>query len=893
MGKSGQGTVSFYLNCVGPVYFCNGSLGTTLAAAVQTTDTSITVTNQANLDLTALPTHIILFNGSQSEEIRICGGTANVLSVCYDGRGQTPLAFASGVSVLQSKVTGTGTKFLTDPTAPVCPVGAPGPPGPSLYSAGTVALTANSATVTGTGTTFTSLMVGDYIRVPATHAGTAFIFVAQIAAFNSATSLTLNRVYPTSADTAAGLAYNIMTGSRTIVLRYPHQTDPSGLGELMWGTSGGCESETSVYTNPIVQGNSFASGHDLGSTNGILSAGNVYSVTDTTGWVNESSTGGINFYGEGMAHRALYYRSGLNSALAAAQVIDNYWIRSPWGNADGNGYPRLFLGGGGIGAFISKIVDPASTVAWSDLRGYAGLGLQMINGFTANGCNAWDDTRDSGYAYSWLIIAAIYDPDTTSTSAPGGIPWRTYWQNQLAQMKTNDTNCQNQTSTSNNSFANGFYWNGNLPVLTLTNGSANATGTGLPSSMCNGIGSGTGAVVNGSNVITAVTGTFPTGTDLFLTGTTGDGSSVFVQSLSYSGTGAAGTLGGFWMGDSGTVSWIAGNFDGYPGDGEPQDMLAIAMNNNDVINLQKSWACTWNSSTSITLNRPWDGASSDGTHIYHPYNGNLAGFGQQAFMLGIKSYGENLLATQTLPALSSYVAPYQSFTANSTSWVWNIGMDHQLLGTNYGRIFQQCEPGNTAPNGTSSTFRAAGCTYGNDPTAVYLSREQNSETGAAHAIYYQNNPTSASQSLGDQFYGALWGYCPWTTGGVYCDLNSTAANAAGSNLADQSVHGGKWFGFFAGIGMSHRWPAVRQGSVQPRRPRAVVLSARLADIPAAASVSVLVTAPSGAQTTVPCVGATCTVTVDDRQGTHWYQIQYLSSTGRVLSRSQPDLILYQ
>src|ERR1019366_3541121 len=112
------------------------------------------------------------------------------------------------------------------------------------------------------------------------------------------------------ADTACGLAYNIMGANRTIVLRYPHVTDPTGLGEIMFGTSG-CESETAVYTNPIVARNSFGSGHDFPTRNGMQITGTPYSVTDTTGWVSQSSLGGISFYGESLSHRALYYRSGL------------------------------------------------------------------------------------------------------------------------------------------------------------------------------------------------------------------------------------------------------------------------------------------------------------------------------------------------------------------------------------------------------------------------------------------------------------------------------------------------------------------------------------------------------------------------------------------------------
>ncbi len=346
--RTGQGTVSFYFNCVGPLGFCNSSLGTTLSAGITASATSISVTNAANLDLTSFPTHIILFsNFSQSEEIRICSASMNVLTVCYDGRGQVPLAFANATAVLQSKVTGTGTKFLSDSTAPVCPVGAPGPPGPSAYSSGTVALAANSTTLTGSGTTWTAAMVGDYARIRATHGGQAFVFVAQMSGFTGVSSLTLARPYPSDADTGTGFTYDIMAASRTIVLRYPHATDPSGDGELTFGTAGGCESETAVYTNPVTSGNTFDTGHDVPAVDGLHVTGRSYSVTDTTGWVNNSSLGGISYYGESLAHRALYYRSGLASALTAANQIADYWIKSPWGNPDGNGHPALELGGEG------------------------------------------------------------------------------------------------------------------------------------------------------------------------------------------------------------------------------------------------------------------------------------------------------------------------------------------------------------------------------------------------------------------------------------------------------------------------------------------------------------------------------------------------------------------
>jgi hypothetical protein len=60
--------------------------------------------------------------------------------------------------------------------------------------------------------------------------------------------------------------------------------------------------------------------------------------------------------------------------------------------------------------------------------------------------------------------------------------------------------------------------------------------------------------------------------------------------------------------------------------------------------------------------------------------------------------------------------------------------------------------------------------------------------------------------------------------------------------------------------------------------------------PAGLSAQVVVTAPSGAQATFPCgTGSTCAIAVDDRQGSHWYQIQYLSQAGSVVSASAPIL----
>jgi hypothetical protein len=891
----GQGTISYYFNCVGTEGYCNGSV-ITLNGAITPASTSIVVNNASLLDLTSFPTRVWIFDGTNEDELRVCSSSGNTLTLCYDPAALPRHSFAAGINVHQSKVTGTGTLFLSDPNAAVCPVGAPGLPGLASYSTGTVQLAAGSTAMSGSGTAWSSPAVqpGLFVQVHATHSGVPFTFMALIASVNGPAGITLGRPFPADADSAAGLTYHVMPATRTLDMQATNPVDPSGIRQILQGTDG-CESETDVYTNPISfgLGNSFANGRDILALDGKHFTGQKYSITDTNGWVANTATGGINFYGEDLAHWALYFRSGLNLPKATAHSISDYWARSPWANG---GYDTLEIGGGVLGAFLSVITGENSSVTWqNDLRGFAGTGAFEVQNYVMYGCNA-DDTRDSGYAYAFLILASIYDPDTTSTDAPGGIPWRSFWQSFLPQMEANDAKCVNQTGVPSQaySWANGLIFNsGAGPRLTVTNGSATATGSGIQPAFCVGVAQGTATVTNGSNVMTLLTGFPGPGTDntsVMLTGTSGG--QPFVQSIEYAGpVGSTVTLGEYWLGDSGTVSWMsqANIVTAY--------MMTIATNNDDLANLQKNWACIYNSPSSITLNRPWDGVSG----TYTGFNGNglpLAGYGQQPFMLGIKTYGMNLLANQTLPALSSYVGPYNAFTSGAASWIWNVGMDRQLFTTNYGRIFQQIEPTNTSPPGTSMAFRSPASTYGLQPSGLPSAREQNSETGAAHGIYYASNPTPANKLLGDEYYGAVWGHPAYTNGGVYSDPYSSAGYAAASNLQDGNIHSGKWPGFFTGIGMSHRWPAVRQGGVQSPSPRTINVGVCFYDSstcrgtpPSATQVTVTLTLPNGNTSTNTCFsGTSCPVTGDGRMGAQYLvRIQYQSSSGTVLQQGSASV----
>ena len=861
--QTGLGTTSYYWNGVG---FSTGNtaLGTTLSTGISASSTALTVANASRLDLTALPTRILLAPPgypAYSEEIRICGVSGNTLTLCYDGRGQTAQSWTSGTVVAQAKVTGNGTLFLTDPKSAVCPAGAPGPPGPASYAAGSIALTAGSGTVMGTGTSWTNAMTGSYIRVAATHGGSQFYFIAIISAVNGSDSITLNRPYPASADSGTYSGYAIMAGTRTIVLRGQHAVDPSGTGESMWGTTG-CESETAVYLNPTTTGNSFASGHDVTALDGTLQTGYPYSVTDSNGWINASSTGGISYYGESLGSRALYYRSGLTSALNAANIIDDYLIKSPWGNRDVAGGPTLLVGGPAIGAFVSAILT--GRVPWSDLRSYAGNAEYTLNGVYNNGTQncEYDDTRDTGYAYAWLILSAIYDPDTS----PNG--FRSRWRNDLAKMQANDNACKRP----DNSWANGFLWNTQVGPLTLTNNSTAAKGSGLPRSACTGTASGTGSVTNGRAKIAATAGSFPaTGADtLVITGTMGG--QPFTGSYSYSGSGSSATMSVLWPGDSGTVTWMStlssGGF-----------LTTYATGNSDYTDLANNYACIWTSANSLTLDHPWKGATGSN---YYGYTSNLAGYGQQPFMLGIKTYGMGLLAAASDPALSSYAAAYSTFNQEATQWIHDKGVDPATLTTNYGRNFEFCEPVTVASSAVF-TARTPGCNYGTSVYGEATGREQNQELGNALADFYMNHPSATNLAWGDSVYGAVWGNPAYNTGGVYYDAASDAMNIGYTNLPDNYINGGKWYGFFAGMGMLHRWPAVRLGGVAPPAPRTLSIPFAPTSVPGATQVQVTITQPNGALATQICPASPCPVTVDARTGSVLMKIDYLNSSGVIVA----------
>ena len=844
----GQGTITYRFSGRGP---SPSTSCTTLSSAILSTDTDIPVANASCLSLASLPTWVEIGNvwGSQ-EMVRICSTTATsgpaTLSVCYDGRGMSQAGFSgpftknqawpSGTIVGEFRIDGTNTSFVSDAARPLCPAGAPGPPGPVTYSAGTVALTPSSTTIVGTGSnwiTSNNVIATYFVRVAATHGGgTPFVYWSSIATVTDPTHLEVDRTLPSDVD-AGPFSYQIIS------YRYiaPEFTAPDGSKHYLLKLTQGCESETAAYVIAT---------QDIPELNSTVMSGMRYSYKNGLGI---QSAFGPNFYGSGLAARAFYLRSGWDFAKQTADIMDEYWVNDPEiGGGWAGGIP-LLQGGAVVGAVADLVSNPSTQLTWDDVRRFFSRGK-----IGALGCND-ADTRDSGYLQSWLTLGALFDTDATQ---------RADWQAGLQSVLTRDNNCKR----TDNSFANSFYWNAAGPQISMTNGSAAGTGSNIPASLCDGVATGTGWAIANSASILAITGTF-SGNTIVLNGTK-DGQP-FTASYEYhpDNPTTTGTLAVLWPGDTGAVNWMARNSNLAT---LQTAMIAFGQNVNDPV-LQKNYSCIWNSDTQITLDRPWE----DNTGTYVAYVANLAGYGQQPYMVGIKLNSMEW-ATQVNDATIS--SGYQSLKPLVAAWSRQVGYDPNTKGQNYGTIFQFCSP--STATGVFEN-RTPGCNYGLNGASVRAARVLTAETSATLRSYYAGQGGSQEAiDWGDEAYGAVWGFCPFTAEGYFCDSNYVR-----DENSDVSLGSYKWPGFFFGMGMAHQWPAVRQGGVTPVQNQTVYLGFHLGS---AASARITLTAPSGAVSTTTCGVSPCALSVDARQGDYWFQIEYLSGQGAVVAKTDPDLI---
>ena len=413
---------------------------------------------------------------------------------------------------------------------------------------------------------------------------------------------------------------------------------------------------------------------------------------------------------------------------------------------------------------------------------------------------------------------------------------------------------------------------------------------GAPANTCTGTAMGTGSVISGSSTLTITSGTIPTSGSNAIVITGLSGGKYLSQQYTYMGTGSSITMSVLWPGDTGAVTWMTTLIPGdvTAGASWTGAMTSYGTATSDEADLKFNYACMYNSPTSLTLSGPWQGSTGSG---FYGKLSNLSGYGQQPFMLGIRTRYMDLIARY---GPSPYASAYAALRNTATQWIHDAGVDAATLTTNYGRGFSFCEP-TTIATSTAFSVRSPGCNYGIGADGKMIGREQNQELGNAIASFYAANPTPANRIWGDQMYGAVWGNQTYNTGSAYWDASSDAMNLGSTNLTDASIgngqpsdgysSGGKWYGFFAGMGALHRWPAEALGGVAPADNRTVYVPFTLAGVTYATGVQMTVTQPSGAIQTQSCSSSPCAVTVDARSGSVLVKMDYLNSTGTLLASS--------
>jgi hypothetical protein len=130
--------------------------------------------------------------------------------------------------------------------------------------------------------------------------------------------------------------------------------------------------------------------------------------------------------------------------------------------------------------------------------------------------------------------------------------------------------------------------------------------------------------------------------------------------------------------------------------------------------------------------------------------------------------------------------------------------------------------------------------------------------------------------LSDGGHGNFWDALP-TCGTAPC-------SAAGGG---PTINFGKSFGMSAGAGNAPNAIALYMGTPEAATTRTVTIPFRIASVPGSAKAQVTITKPDGSSTVTQCATTPCTVTVEQRQKDHLYQLDYLSSGGAVLAPGSP------
>ena len=286
--------------------------------------------------------------------------------------------------------------------------------------------------------------------------------------------------------------------------------------------------------------------------------------------------------------------------------------------------------------------------------------------------------------------------------------------------------------------------------------------------------------------------------------------------------------------------------------------------------------------THLTLDRPYEGTT--GTHGWMLGYGAAApnvvtGWGGQPFINGILGLAFEFTAKALGDTDPANARRAHNYNLSIARWEMNVGYRPEMKGMEYIAGSVECPP----PIPESATW----CT-GNSTASQ--ARTLSAESLRSVMLAYADSTDSGLLAFGDTLYNAMYakaGYCSavWPIcvpdGQYVTDFNSGLGWYMSGDPVNDKWH--KYFGMLFGIGAGSDWPAYRIGGARTRKGRLIRVAFNMVSVPGVASVRVTTIAPDGEVVETPCASSPCTVTIDERQGDHIFQLEYLAADGAVLA----------
>ena len=490
-----------------------------------------------------------------------------------------------------------------------------------------------------------------------------------------------------------------------------------------------------------------------------------------------------NYYDNVHAYYALYFRSGIDTYLAAARKLaDRFWtspeIDRGMAFAVGVAFGQQQGRSNEVSGLVLRALDtgdghpdmwPGLRLIWVNTRNY------LVNSYPAwsNSPGAGIDPRETGYVLAQATYGAMWDPDpqwqaycrgaieSAFQAGPAGIFPKTLDPGQHAWL---------QFYGMKSGFDGGKPWSGSRVVLT----------PGSRTVACAGNNCGWQAAdfarysVNGGNCA--------------------DGSPT-----------------------CGYVPVLFTDATDFPADSSHTDAASYCYPN----------GCTFVDENHFTLDRPYEGRP--GTHGWafgvangtlDPNNTGVVGWGNLPYMEGILGWAFSLAGramacdSPGTPSNCDDATSALAYAYNARAASWIVGYGRlPTYGLSYFAGYPVC--------GTPAAATNTWCTRGMDAISA---REIMGDAIRGLMAAYQHSPSASLKATIDTWYAGMWGK-PGTNpaipspDGLYdVNFDGSGCDGCGQYLKAGGPYAQKFFGQHFGISNQASWPALRSGSLQPGRP---------------------------------------------------------------------------